>query len=81
MPFTAKLLMLPPWLLYILINVVFISISLLVFWGITRLLSCKKRCDLNEVASPYFQPRRGLFRLLIGLCRGGNVAGVYQGGG
>ena len=65
MPFTAKLLMLPPWLLFILINLVFISISLLVFWGITRLLSCKKRCDLNEVASPIFNRAGAFFGFLL----------------
>ncbi len=65
MPFTAKLLMLPPWLFYILINLVFLSISLLVFWGITRLLSCKKRRDLNEVASPIFNRAGAFFGVLL----------------
>lgn len=65
MPFTAKLLMLPPWLLFILINVVFIGISLSVFWGITRLLSCKKRRDLNEVASPIFNRAGAFFGFLL----------------
>ncbi len=65
MPFTAKLLMMPPWLLYILINVVFLGISLLVFWGITRLLSCKKRCDLNEVATPIFNRAGAFFTFLL----------------
>ncbi len=65
MPFTAKLLMLPPWLLFILINIVFIGFSLLVFWGITRLLSCKKRRDLNEVASPIFNRAGAFFGFLL----------------
>ncbi|MCX5891921.1 MAG: DUF4239 domain-containing protein [Deltaproteobacteria bacterium] len=57
--------MLPPWLVFILINAVFLTVSLLVFWGITRLLSCKKRRDLNEVASPIFNRAGAFFGFLL----------------
>lgn len=65
MPFTAKLLMMPPWLLYILINAVFIGISLVLFFCVTRLFHYQTRKNLNDVASPIFNRAGAFFGFLL----------------
>ena len=54
MPFTAKLLMLPPWLLFILINSLFIGVSILALYIVRRCAHYQMRKGHNDVVASIF---------------------------
>ena len=65
MPFTVKLLMMPPWLLFILINVLFIGFSILLLYIVRRCVHCKMRkCD-NDVVASIFNKSGTVFGIIL----------------
>jgi len=65
MPFTAKLVMLSPWLLFILINAVFIGTSLLILYIIRRIAHYKIRQSHNDVIASIFNKAGTVFGIMI----------------
>ncbi|MGA9823093.1 MAG: DUF4239 domain-containing protein [Desulfobaccales bacterium] len=65
MPFTAKLLMLSPWLLYILINAVFIGTSILILYIVKRVAHYKIRQSHNDVIASIFNKAGTVFGIMI----------------
>ena len=65
MPFTAKLLMLPPWLLYILINALFIGFSILLLHTVRRCAHCKMRKGHNDVVASIFNKAGTVFGIIL----------------
>ena len=65
MPFTAKLLMLSPWLLYIVINAVFIGISILLLYIVKRVAHYKIRKSHNDVIASIFNKAGTVFGIMI----------------
>jgi len=65
MPFTAKLLMLSTWLLYILINAVFIGISILLLYIVKRVAHYKIRKSHNDVIASIFNKAGTVFGIMI----------------
>jgi hypothetical protein len=65
MPFTAKLLMLPPWLLFILINVLFIGISILILYIVRWCTHYKMRKDHNDVVASIFNKAGTIFGIIL----------------
>jgi hypothetical protein len=65
MPFTAKLLLLPPWLLFILINIIFIGISVFllhVIRGVVQYQLCKGH---NDVVASIFNKAGTVFGIVL----------------
>ena len=65
MPFTARLLMLPPWLLFILINALFIAFSILLLSIVRRCAQCQMRKDHNDVAASIFNKAGTVFGIIL----------------
>ena len=65
MPFTAKLVMLSPWLLFILINAVFIGTSILILYIIRRIAHYKIRQSHNDVIASIFNKAGTVFGIMI----------------
>ncbi len=65
MPFTAKLVMLSPWLLFILINAVFIGTSVLILYIIRRIAHYKIRQSHNDVIASIFNKAGTVFGIMI----------------
>lgn len=65
MPFTARLLMLPPWLLFILINTLFIAISILLLSIVRRCAHCQMRKGHNDVAASIFNKAGTVFGIIL----------------
>ncbi len=65
MPFTAKLVMLSPWLLFILINAVFIGTSLLILYIIRRIAHYKIRQSHNDVIASIFNKAGTIIGIII----------------
>ena len=65
MPFTAKLLMLPPWLLYVLINALFIGFSILLLHTVRWCAHCKMRKGHNDVVASIFNKAGTVFGIIL----------------
>ncbi len=65
MPFTAKLVMLSPWLLFILINAVFIGTSILILYIIRRIAHYKIRQSHNDVIASIFNKAGTVFGIML----------------
>ncbi|MGA9460381.1 MAG: DUF4239 domain-containing protein [Desulfobaccales bacterium] len=65
MPFTAKLLMLSPWLLYILINAVFIGTAILILYIVKRVAHYKIRQSHNDVIASIFNKAGTVVGIMI----------------
>jgi hypothetical protein len=65
MPFTAKFLMLPPWLLFILINAVFIGISILILYIVRRCVHYQMRKSHNDVVASIFNKAGTVFGIML----------------
>ncbi len=65
MPFTAKLLMLPPWLLYIIINALFIGFSILLLHIIRWCAHCQMRKGHNDVVASIFNKAGTVFGIIL----------------
>ena len=65
MPFTAKLLMLPPWLLYVLINALFIGLSISLLRIVRRCAHCKMRKGHNDVVASIFNKAGTVFGIIL----------------
>ncbi len=65
MPFTAKLLMLPPWLLYIIINALFIGFSISLLHIVRRCTHCKMRKGHNDVVASIFNKAGTVFGIIL----------------
>jgi len=65
MPFTAKLLMLPPWLLFILTNTLFIGVSILVLHIVRRCAHYQMRKTHNDVVASIFNKAGTVFGIML----------------
>jgi phosphatidylglycerophosphate synthase len=65
MPFTAKLLMLPPWLLFILINALFIGVSILLLYIVRGCVHYQIRKGHNDVAASIFNKAGTVFGIML----------------
>jgi len=65
MPFTARLLMLPPWLLFILINALFIGFSILLLHTVKHCAQCQMRKGHNDVAASIFNKAGTVFGIIL----------------
>jgi hypothetical protein len=65
MPFTAKLLMLPPFLLFILINILFIGVSLLLLFIVRRCTHYQVRKGHNDVVASIFNKAGTVFGIVL----------------
>ena len=65
MPFTAKLLMLSPWLLFILINTLFIGFSISLLYIVRRSAQCQMRKGHNDVAASIFNKAGTVFGIIL----------------
>jgi hypothetical protein len=65
MPFTARLLMIPPWLLYILINALFIGFSILLLYIVRGCAQCQMRKGHNDVVASIFNKAGTVFGILL----------------
>ena len=65
MPFTAKLLMLPPWLLFVLINALFIGFSILLLHTVRWCTHCKMRKGHNDVVASIFNKAGTVFGIIL----------------
>jgi heme/copper-type cytochrome/quinol oxidase subunit 1 len=65
MPFTARLLMLPPWLLFILINALFIGVSILLLYIVRRCVHYQSRKGHNDVVATIFNKAENVFGIMI----------------
>jgi uncharacterized protein DUF4239 len=65
MPFTAKLVMLSPWLFLVLINAVFIGTSILILYIIRRIAHYRIRQSHNDVIASIFNKAGTIFGIMI----------------
>ncbi len=65
MPFTAKLLMLPPWLLFILINALFIGVSISMLYMVRQYAHYRIRKGHNDVAASIFNKAGTIFGIML----------------
>jgi hypothetical protein len=65
MPLTARLLALPPWLVLLLINTIFIGGSLILLFFFRRCISYETRKDHHGVISPIFGRVASMFGILL----------------
>ncbi len=65
MPFTARLLMLPPWLLFILTNALFIGISILVLCLVRQCAHYQMRKCHNDVVASIFNKAGNVFGIIL----------------
>ncbi len=65
MPFTARLVMLSPWLLLILINTVFIGTSILILCVVRRIAHYKIRQSHNDVIASIFNKAGTVFGIML----------------
>ena len=65
MPFTAKLLLLPPWLLFILINFLFIGISIFGLFIVRRCADCQIRKGHNDVVASIFNKAGTVYGIML----------------
>ncbi len=65
MPFTAKLLMVPPWLLFVLINGLFIVVSISVLYAVRRCAHYQIRKGHNDVAASIFNKAGTVYGIIL----------------
>jgi len=65
MPFTAKLLMLPPWLLFILTNALFIGVSILLLYIVRCCAHYQIRKNHNDVVASIFNKAGTVFGIML----------------
>jgi hypothetical protein len=65
MPFTARLLMMPPWLLFVLINALFVGFSVLLLYITRRCYHFQKRKGHNDVTASIFNKAGTVYGIIL----------------
>jgi hypothetical protein len=65
MPFTARLLIMPPWLLFVLINTLFVGLSILLLYLVRRWARYQVRKGHNDAVSSIFNKAGTVFGIML----------------